>query len=141
MPGHKIIIHEDWKRSPWVAFITQHLLGNGFTRPPSIDNFRGSVRPTINHGRWVVDCPDVSCSGAIVQSGDVELFMCVDCGNAENGGNWYTVRFPADRERIETLLLRRKTLHPLRAENRNWVASETMEDLERENRDHGLDDS
>tara|TARA_Y100000310_G_scaffold162651_1_gene162607 strand:- start:67 stop:498 length:432 start_codon:yes stop_codon:yes gene_type:complete len=139
---HKIITHEDWKPGrSFESFTAQHLSSNGLGVPPLTDSCVGTIRPYVNSGRWVADCKTDGCAGAMVVSDAVRFFMCAECGNQGNNGNWYRVVFPQQRRRIEELLLRRPALKPTNATTRNWNPDETVEDLERENVEHGLDGS
>jgi hypothetical protein len=122
-------------RVPLRDFVEQHLTFNGFMPPPTFDSTRGSVNAFISDNRWVVECVAANCNGALMVSVAEPYFLCVECGNRDNGGNWYLVNFPDTRNRIETLLLRRAHA------NRHWVDGETITQLEQENREHGLDDS
>jgi len=85
-----------------------------------------------------------------------EWFACYDCGYGlkdlfkkilstvpprdrlrlfENEGPFFqiAISYPDEREEIERILLAREM-----AENQNWQVGETLEDLRRENVDHGL---
>lgn len=84
-----------------------------------------SVAVSVNHGRWVVDCPD--CAGAQLACRTDHRFMCNECGNVVIGGLWRTVDWPADSLQIEKALL----VRPLA--NQNWVPGETVDDLLAEN--------
>jgi|TARA_Y100000310_G_scaffold269483_1_gene282684 hypothetical protein len=130
-----------WQKAPFDVFIAQHLSSNGLGRPPLTDSTVGKVDAYINSGRWVVDCKVELCGGAAIVSDKFRYFMCAECGNNANNGNWYHVVFPADRERIEELLLRRPALKPMEAGNRNWVVDETVKELEDENTANGIDAS
>ena len=92
----------------------------------------------IRQGRWVVTCPAVGCGGALLVTADPALFICCYCGSPENGGRWYHVAFPADEAAIEAELLRRPARSALMAEQRNWEPHESLADLQRENREHGI---
>lgn len=85
------------------------------------------VTAYINYNRWVADCPN--CGAGIACVPDCSQAVCLECGER------YDVSFPdaTTREAIEALLLMR----PQR--NRHWRPGETIEDLERENRDHGIE--
>ena len=78
----------------------------------------------VNHGRWIADCPD--CAGAELAR-DGRLFICHNCSSGP-----HQVIFPAEREVIELLLSWRPEI------NRNWEVGETVENLERENKEHGV---
>jgi hypothetical protein len=84
-----------------------------------------SVPVSVNHGRWVVDCPD--CAGAQLACRTDHRFMCNVWGNVVFGGLSRGVDGPADADRIEALLLQR------RPANQNWVPGETVDDLLGEN--------
>lgn len=86
----------------------------------------------VEHGRWLVDCPD--CNGAQFASRKDLRFWCVDCRNAAVGGLWRRVAWPDDAEQAEQVLAAR----PLQA-TRNWrPGREALDDLARENQAHGL---
>jgi hypothetical protein len=87
----------------------------------------------VSGGRWIVMCP---CGGAQLAARDDHRFFCVDCLNAQVGGQWRTVSWPADAAAIETALLRRPA-----PETRTWLPTETLADLLAENAEHGLDQS
>jgi len=95
---------------------------------------RGSVQAEINHGRWIAHC---ACGGAEDVAPAEPVFYCLSCGNADNDGRVMKIEFPdpSDREAIEAELLKRPEM-----ETRNWLPSETMDDLIAENRKHGLDE-
>jgi len=82
-----------------------------------------SVAPLVayvNHGRWVVDCPD--CGNGMYVHPD-HLVWCCNCGNRSAGGMQRRVQWPAELERIEQVLLLRPTA------NRHWYPHETVADL------------
>ena len=84
----------------------------------------------VSGGRWIVMCP---CGGAQLAAREDHRFFCVDCLNAQVGGQWRTVAWPEDAEAIETALLARPA-----PETRTWLPTETLTDLLAENADHGL---
>jgi hypothetical protein len=104
----------------------------------------------MNHGRWIVDCPQEGCHGAdLVRPG--EDFVCSDCyieaALAEGGavgatararamalarGEVYGVQLPAEKAAIEAALRAR----PL--EHMNWQPGETLDLLRQENAAHGV---
>lgn len=86
-----------------------------------------SVAVSVNHGRWVVDCPD--CAGAQLACKTDHRFMCNECGNVVVGGLWRTVDWPDDAAglQIEAAL----KVRPIA--NQNWIPSESVEDLLAEN--------
>jgi len=85
----------------------------------------GTVDAYINWGRWVADCS--ACNSGIACSPGVDTVICTDCGAK------YSVVFPAEIERIEQALLARAL------RNRNWEPDETADDLEDENKRHGVE--
>lgn len=85
----------------------------------------GTASAEIVHGRWLVKC-DV-CGGAEETSWREPVFYCLSCGNALHDGKVMAVNFPAEREAIETALLKRDVA------NRNWKPGETLETLQEEN--------
>jgi hypothetical protein len=86
----------------------------------------------INHGRWLVHCPDAECRGAELVDPDDPFFFCLSCGNAARGGTTIVVIFPTSRLKIEA------ALNVRRIEHQNWLPGETVDALEAENREHGL---
>ena len=89
----------------------------------------GDVYAYVNHGRWVADCPQPGCTGAMM----VTEQQPMHCGNRDCGGGPWTVAFPAERQQIEVLLL----LRPV-DRNRNWRPGESLAALRAENAEHGL---
>ena len=107
----------------------------GFRVPPISDIADVPPLPAkVDYGRWCVDCPD--CNGAeFVWLDGPLVMMCAGCWNAMVGHKWRPVNLPTPkkRARIDELLRAR----PLPV-NRNWLPSETVADLERENAEHGV---
>lgn len=91
---------------------------------------QGEVQATIGRSDWRVDCP--YCRGALVVEPG-EPYFCPDCAMQGNDYKPLTVVFPANRAEIERVLLKRPD-----PETRNWLVGETVADLERENREHGI---
>lgn len=88
-----------------------------------------SVKPVlaeINYGRWCARCE--ICGGCEDVDPSEPIFLCVSCGGTSG---FQMVVFPAEREQIERLLLKRAHIR-----NRNWKPGETLALLERENRQH-----
>jgi len=139
MTQQKIIEHEDWQPQPLEIFIAVFAQKNGWTNLPDRADVRGEVTAYINHGRWVVDCPDIACNSALVVSTANPVFLCPDCLNDQlNGAKWAAVVFPDDRLAIEKMLLYRPASNPAHAQSRNWLPAETLADLRKENEDHSL---
>lgn len=83
-----------------------------------------------NHGRWVARCPYRWCTSAMQLERGQEVFTC---GGEGGCGTVAPLAWPADPEAIETILLMR----PAQA-TRNWLVSETLEDLIAENLAHDI---
>lgn len=86
----------------------------------------------VNWGRWVVDC---GCCSAMALEGFPSEVKCFECGEVQ------VVIYPAERDAIEAILALRpgKILGgTLAYPNRNWKPGESVRDLQKENRDHGL---
>ena len=94
---------------------------------------KGTVLPEINHGRWIARCS--ICGGAEEVAPQEPVFYCLSCGNMNNEGHPMRVVFPEHAKEIEGVLLSRQI------ENRNYLHSESVSDLLRENREHGLDNA
>jgi hypothetical protein len=77
-----------------------------------------------NHGRWIAECP---CGGAQLASQADQRFMCVECGNAYQGGAWRPVAWPDDVDVIADLLDERPTTLA------NFDPDQTVEDIQAEN--------
>ncbi len=86
-----------------------------------------TVRAKINHGRWLVLCPN--CPSAEFLFND-KRFFCSECKNEAIGGELYRVIMPMKKSQIEALLESRSI------SNRNWQYPETVDDLIRENELH-----
>ena len=84
----------------------------------------------IEYARYIVDCPN--CNSAEYAFED-KLFFCSQCLNSDVQGKARKVKMPKDRKRIEEILGKR----PIK--NRHWFSNETVEDLEKENKLHGLE--
>jgi hypothetical protein len=79
------------------------------------------VKARLNHGRWIGDCglPDAArqrvCLNAQYVDPDDTRFFCVECHNADCGGAWRPVLWPADRAAVEA------PLEGLPAREQNWT--------------------
>lgn len=85
----------------------------------------------VNHNRWIVDCP--TCKNAEFLWPDERLFMCQICWNGTFNGQWVSVEVPQQKNIIEQILKTRPA-----PQNRNWEIGESVQELRRQNRDHGL---
>lgn len=85
----------------------------------------------VNHGRWIVACPNPACTSAQLASATHRVYFCVDCRNLFARRRWVVVEWPTDAQRaeIEAILLARP-----REENRNWKPGEPIGRLRGENR-------
>ena len=88
------------------------------------------VKAFVNKGNWLVVCP--KCAGA-EYAWEEGWFFCCSCKNSYMGHKYRRLVFPKDRARIEDLLV----IRPL--DNRNWTPNETVEDKERENKEHATE--
>ena len=86
----------------------------------------GTVEARVNHGRWIVDCPDPDCTCAVMVASDDLRFVCPVCAYGI-----FTVALPAEAEDIGNVLVER----PVPA-TRNWTPGESVGDLRRENKEH-----
>jgi hypothetical protein len=86
----------------------------------------GTVEAYVNHGRWIAGCP--ACNGAEYVE-PREIMTCSSCLAS------YVVDFPPQFQAIDTLLGKRED-----ETTRNWTQGETVADIARENRDHGIED-
>lgn len=85
------------------------------------------VHAYVNHGRWVVDCPDEHCGGASAAAPEWP-FMCPACLNVKVSSLWREVAWPAELESIVMLLEQRD--FPTQA---NWTVGEPVDQLLVEN--------
>ena len=102
---------------------------------PDDDAIEGEVTAHINHGRWIVECG--VCHTAVLMDDQDLVFYCPGCGT---DAQWRRVVMPdaAERAEIERLLLLRPGWHD-KAPTRNWTPGNSLEDLRRENLEHGLE--
>lgn len=89
------------------------------------------VSAYVNAGRWLAKC---ECGGCEYVDLEQLVFMCCNCWNAEVGHRWRPIVIPKQRVAIERLLLKRPD-----GATRNWRPGETIADLARENREHGVE--
>lgn len=90
-----------------------------------------AARAYVNAGSWLWKC---ECGGAEFVDLERPVGMCAGCWNSADGHRWRRIALPAERERIERLLLARPRA------NQHWHPGESLADLARENRGHGLRD-
>lgn len=90
-----------------------------------------SVAVFVNHGRWIVQCP--TCRSAQIAAKSDRRFFCIECDNIVDDKQWLTVDWPADPDAIEAELGKRPDPN-----TQGWHPGETVEDLARENTEHGV---
>ncbi len=92
-----------------------------------------TVTAFVDGSRWIARCP--FCAGAERVNFDTGLFFCCGCRNEQAGHAYLRVVLPAkgDREKIEKALLKRPDWQV-----RAWLPDETVVDLERQNKQHGV---
>jgi hypothetical protein len=91
------------------------------------------VRAFVDNGIWVVRCPE--CDTQHFAPWADRRFHCLNengCPRAASD-QWDPVEWPEDWEKIEWTLMYRPRMH-----NWNYLPGETLEDLERENFEHGV---
>ena len=99
----------------------------------------------VNHGRWIIDCPDEDCQAGLKCSDWTipETLLtglvcdCMDevvCDHPTiPHGLAIDITYPDERDEITAIL----NLRSKRA-NRNWYPGETVEELKAENVTHGV---
>ena len=119
-----------WFRMNWERF-TQTMLAQlraKFGIPETgYDNKTKPVVAILNHGNWLVVCPE--CYGA-EYAFEEGWFFCCSCKNSKVGHKYRRFIFPVQRKAIEELMV----VRPL--DNRNWQLGETVAKLKKENLDH-----
>jgi len=90
----------------------------------------GTVDAQIIRSNWICKCP--FCNGAQVVN-LTDPFYCVDCVMQANEFKAMAIVFPDEQRAIETILSKRPV-----PETRNWSNVETVDDLVRENSEHGI---
>ncbi len=79
------------------------------------------------------------CPGAVFVTETDPFFICTVCGNPENNGKAYGVTWPPNKVGIENVLLHRPVdvvqpaAFPWENRWRNWLPTETLNDLRNEN--------
>ena len=99
---------------------------------PADENVLGEVLAFVNHGRWMVEC-EVCVTAVLVDPNDL-LFYCPGCAT---NGSWKRIVMPDERPEIERLLLLRPGWQG-NAPNRNWLPSETVQDVIADNLANGV---
>lgn len=98
------------------------------------------MMPSLNHGRWVVNCPSIDCAAAVLVLPWQMLAVC-DCRDrdfCQHGrlcGTLIQIDWPADWQQIE------QTVRGRPITNRNWMPGESLTRLLEENMAHGVDNS
>lgn len=78
----------------------------------------------VEHGRWLVSCP--WCPNAQFAPLNDPRFYCVECRNAQAGGEYITVLVPTPAEVAQIEKLLERVWH---VGYRNWYANETVDVL------------
>ncbi len=143
----KILQHEDVRESPFFDFVAYNMRRFAGGVPPFPDRTSAkTLTARIDNGRWLIDCPN--CNSALMASRVFSIFICAECGSPENGGLWYTVRYPEERKEIERLLLLRpattkggftKAGIPLGGFRFYAETEQTVDELRAENKELGFD--
>lgn len=112
------------------------MTANGRVQHPHLiwpDPWPTVVKPKvyINCGRWMISCATLGCGDCPIVHPGWRAAVCFECGAV-----YTTLDIPANADVIEAILVARP-----QAVNRNWVPSETVADLIRENREHGLENA
>jgi len=85
----------------------------------------------VHQGEWIARCP--FCPSAQHVSKNDPRFFCAGCLNAAVDNRTVPVAWTDKCERIEELLEARPFVT-----TRNWFPHETLKDLARENKEHGV---
>ena len=110
--------------------------------PPIKEVKVGKLKPLkarINHGRWIVDCP--ICNSAEYVFEGKHLLLCQNCMN-DGTDLFREVTLPANIDKIEAILNKRQAKEYIAGRpnypNRNWEPGQTLDDLEKENKENGV---
>lgn len=86
----------------------------------------------VDLGRWLVSCED--CGSGVVIEPDVPVYMCPKC---DRSGAWRPLVMPAERNKIEEILLLRPGFREANL-TRFWLPGESVDRLIIENVIHGV---
>lgn len=128
---HSTDQHRQLPGVPYRVFLASFHARAGLGPLPSNERVHGSVEAFVSRGRWIAQC--VICATAVVAEPTDPFFCCPSCGSE---GNWVLVVFPADKIRLEQVLLCRPGFRNA-APTRNWKAPETYSDLCQDNIKNG----
>lgn len=101
-------------------------------QPGDVDADATPATAYVNQGRWVADCPQAGCGGALALVRSARGFLCGNCLNVACGSRYRPLVWPADRDEIEDVLAVR-----LLPEDANW-SGESVEAIKDENEAHGV---
>ncbi len=127
-----MITANTWFKMSFALFEVKHIqrLQERFKiKPAGIDTEAPPVTAFVNHGAWLIKCPNPDCKGA-EYAWEEGFFYCFSCHNGYMGHKIRRSVFPPERRAIEKALERRPLL------NRNWLQGETVGDLQAENKKH-----
>jgi hypothetical protein len=85
-----------------------------------------TVIARVNHGRLIAICPSCECGMFVLRA--EPMACCAECGNL-----YRSVEMPAELSTLAALLLARP-----KREHQNWQPTETIDDIRRENLEHGV---
>jgi hypothetical protein len=125
-----------WPGRTLVEHAARHPSSIGdMTLPASGVTLDASLEAEVRGGRWVARCPVEGCNGAEYVNLEAPAFFCCECRNAAFDHHPIPVKVPPLRVRSE--IERYLGARPAPA-TRNWLPGETVRDLRRENREHGV---
>lgn len=102
----------------------ERLLERGDLARPWVCDLEAPAR--VEHGRWLVSC--VNCETSVRVDPLWDVAYCAECGCTMR-----RILLPAAWRDIERMLLDRP-----RRETQSWLPGETLEQLEDQNREHGV---
>jgi len=111
----------------------EHLVWERWKRKVNWETGGQPLKAWINYSNWSVTCD--MCNESVVAEPSDPVFYCPNCENAANGYRARPVEFPDQdtKHEIERLLLLRPN-----PDTRTWYADETLDDLKKQNLEHGI---
>ena len=135
MPADKILTFDDYQDEAhhplalprsvrsYASYLEHFSRLHGQTQPAVPDTITNQVQAVVDAGRWLWSCG--GCLSAMPVATATDPTICVSCG----GLGWATVVFPANRDEIESELLKQPG-HRYLAPVRHWRPSMTLADLQ-----------
>lgn len=102
-------------------------------QPGDVDTAAKPAVAYVNQGRWVADCPQRGCGGALALVRRAVGFLCGNCLNVGVGHRYRPLMWPRERDEIEDVMAVR-----LLPEESNWRAGDSVAALGDENEAHGV---